>query len=127
MIYNILNVIGEIFVNGIIDYEQLQWINLTIIAFDNGIPNQKHSLLLLNFKIEDLNDNEPIFEPLNMSEFNIYENSPENTVVAKFTATDADSGQFGTLFYRLISGDEGKFYLDSQTVCFILLSRRIKI
>lgn len=101
--------------NGEIDHEKLAWINLTIIAFDSGTPYQKHSLLLLNFKIEDLNDNEPMFvQP--MIEFNIYENSLENTVVAKFTATDADSGQFGTVFYRLINGDEGKFSIDPQSV-----------
>ena len=64
---------GEIFVNGQIDHENVAWINLTIIAFDSGTPYQKHSLLLLNFKIEDLNDNEPVFvQPV--SEFNIYEN-----------------------------------------------------
>ena len=72
-------------------------------------------MLLLNFKIEDLNDNEPVFvQPV--SEFNIYENSLENTVVAKFTAVDADSGQFGTVVYKLINGDEGKFSIDSKSV-----------
>lgn len=106
---------GEIYVNGEIDHEKLIWINLTIIAFDSGKPYQKHSLLLLNFKIEDLNDNEPIFfQPV--TEFYIYENSSENTVVAKFNATDLDSGQFGTVFYKLINGDEGKFSIDSQSV-----------
>lgn len=111
---------GELFVNGEIDHERINWINLTIIAFDSGTPYQKHSLLLLHFKIEDLNDNEPIFEQPNLNEFYIFENSAKNTIVAQFKANDSDSGQFGTVYYRLISGDEEKFQIDAQTgVLFI--------
>lgn len=110
---------GEIFVNGEIDHEVVQWINLTIIAFDSGTPYQKHTLLLMHFKIEDLNDNEPTFvSPIGSNEFYVYENSAPNTVVAKFTANDSDSGQLGTVYYRIISGDEGKFSIHPETVIF---------
>lgn len=64
-----------------------------------------------------MNDNEPKFvSPTNSNEFYVYENSASNTVVAKFVANDSDSGQFGTVFYRLISGDDEKFSIHPETV-----------
>ncbi len=101
------------FINGSIDYEATKWINLTIVASDNGEPIRKHSLLHFYCKIEDTNDNQPAFVQLNTTEFTVHENMPIHTAIAEFTALDADSGLFGSINYKILSGDEGKFYIDS--------------
>ena len=105
---------GDIYVNGLIDYETTKWINLTIIAFDSGEP-KKHALLHFYCRIEDVNDNEPKFAKMSTTDFSIPEDAQPDTVVAQFKAIDADSGEFGNVFYRILSGDEGKFRIDPQT------------
>ena len=109
---------GNIVVNGLIDYEQFKWINLTLLAFDNGTPYQKHAVLYLSFEIEDLNDNQPIFSQSNINEFNISENSQINAVIARFVATDLDSKLNGQIVYSILSGSENKFSIDPQTVSY---------
>ena len=106
---------GEIYVGEQVDYEKTKWINLTIIVFDNGTPRSKHCLLHFYCKIEDVNDNSPKFINIKSNEINVYENSLENTVVAKFKAVDSDSGQFGKINYEILSGDEGKFGIDAES------------
>ena len=66
--------------------------------------------------IEDVNDNEPKFARMSTTDFSIREDAKPGTLVAQFKASDADSGEFGSVFYRILSGDEGKFRIDSQTV-----------
>lgn len=111
---------GAITVKGLIDYESIKWINLTILAIDKGSGSFKQSILLLNFKIEDLNDNEPQFLRPNLTSFSVKENSDLNTIVAKFEATDLDSDLFGPVSYSILTGDEKMFHIDSATVIFNL-------
>ena len=106
---------GDIYVNELIDYEHVKWINLTIIVFDNGTPRSKHCLLHLYCKIEDVNDNPPKFVDLKTSEFTVYENSLVNTVVGKFKAVDFDSDQYGKVNYEILSGGDEKFGIDSES------------
>lgn len=106
---------GEVFVSELIDYEKVQWINLTVLAVDNSFPFKKQTILLLNFKIDDLNDNEPTFQQLNTTEFSLAEDSPMNTSVATFLATDLDSPAYGPITYRILSGQEDKFEIDAST------------
>ena len=106
---------GEVFVTDLIDYEMIHWINLTVLAVDNGFPHKKQTILLLNFKIDDLNDNEPRFMQLNTTEFSIAEDSAVNTSVGIFSATDLDSSIHGPITYRILSGHEDKFFIDSYT------------
>jgi hypothetical protein len=37
---------------------------MTILVFDNGEPERKYSTLLLNCKIDDVNDNAPIIDKI---------------------------------------------------------------
>lgn len=114
---------GEVFVSELIDYEKVQWINLTVLAVDNSFPFKKQTILLLNFKIDDLNDNEPTFQQMNTTEFDVAEDSPVNTSVATFQATDLDSPAFGPIMYRILSGDEGKFDIDASTGELVVKSK----
>lgn len=86
---------------------------MTILVNDNGLPRQKHSILHFFCKINDLNDNSPKFIQMNTTEFEIYENNPVNFFISQFKAVDIDSGEYGTVNYKLLSGDEEKFEIDS--------------
>jgi hypothetical protein len=101
-------------VTGPIDYENTKWINLTIAACDNDVPKSRSSLLHLYCKVIDQNDNAPKFIQLNTTEFRIHENNEPNAMIGQFKAHDADSGEFGTVFYKIITGDLEKFDINSK-------------
>lgn len=52
---------GLVLVDELIDYEQIKWVNVTVFVYDSGKP-QKHSILKIYCKVNDLNDNAPIFD-----------------------------------------------------------------
>jgi len=52
---------GEIAVKNVFDYEEIKIVNVTITAQDNGIPKLSGSVSLFVY-IEDVNDNNPVFE-----------------------------------------------------------------
>lgn len=60
------------------------------------------SMLIL---VEDTNDNPPVFKPY-PSTVSVKENSNPGTVVAILEATDADSGIFGQIVYRLATNEK---------------------
>jgi hypothetical protein len=113
-------VLGDIYVNGLIDHETTKWINLTILVYDNSISS-KHSLLNFYCRIIDLNDNQPKFTQLNTTEFRVHENNEINLRIAEFKAIDLDSEEYGTVVYSILSGDKDKFEIDSKNVSRILL------
>ncbi len=89
---------GNVFIIGLVDYEQQQTINITILAFDTDSRNK--AVLHVYFQVEDLNDNEPEFTSINGSrEIEVAENAAVNTSVARFTATDLDSPIYGPITY----------------------------
>ena len=107
---------GLLFVNGSIDYENTKWINLTISACDNdNSPRSKSSLLNVFVRVVDQNDNAPKFIQMNTTEFRLHENNEPAAVIGQFKAYDADSGQFGNVKYKLISGDSEKFDIDAAS------------
>ena len=59
--FDINSVTGEVSVKNVFDYEEVQIVNVTITAQDNGVPRLSGSVTLVLF-IEDVNDNTPVFE-----------------------------------------------------------------
>lgn len=51
---------GKIIANQTVDYEQVQWLNFTVKASDNGSP-PRSSEVPVCLEIVDINDNNPIF------------------------------------------------------------------
>lgn len=54
---------GKIIANRTVDYEQVQWVNFTVRASDNGSP-QRSSDVPVRLEIVDINDNNPIFSQI---------------------------------------------------------------
>ncbi len=62
----------------------------------------------------DVNDSPPVFTE---SSYNasISESAPDGTVVTTLTAHDADTGSNAIISYSIISGNDGSFYIQSNT------------
>ncbi|KAG9344450.1 hypothetical protein JZ751_011120 [Albula glossodonta] len=84
-------------------------VELFLLGEDVGGLN---SSVPLTITILDQNDNPPIFSPASIT-VRLPENSPTGVVVTQLSASDADSGSNGWLMYRLESGAQDRFIVDS--------------
>ncbi|CAD5123667.1 DgyrCDS11989 [Dimorphilus gyrociliatus] len=107
----------EIKSNSMFNYEELKEITAVITCKDNGNPAQT-STSVLEVKIRDENDNDPIFEK-ELYKTEVTENKPINRFIAQVKAIDKDSGDNGKVSYSLdaasqayfnIIADSGKIY-----------------
>ncbi|XP_072259079.1 protocadherin gamma-C5-like [Pyxicephalus adspersus] len=86
---------GEIYISGVIDYEELNFYELSIRAVDKGVPELEGDCLI-QIEIEDENDNYP---EMSFSSVNneIPENTPLGTIVGFINVNDKDSGKNGEI------------------------------
>ena len=112
----------------IFDYEATSSYWLTVKASDADVPSLSGYLSVL-VRILDQNDRAPIFEkPIYFA--NILENSPENKVVIKVEAEDADGqvsdGTTSTLRYSIIRGNtQSLFHIDPNTGYIVTGKRKL--
>ncbi|XP_039353238.1 protocadherin-16 [Mauremys reevesii] len=85
-----------------LDYEKDPQPQLTVLAMDRGTPVLS-STAVVHVALQDINDNEPVFRS-NFYNVSLKENTPAGTCFLQITATDADSGPFGSLSYSIGSG-----------------------
>lgn len=65
---------------------------------------------MVKIQLTDVNDNWPTFYP---REYNVSlrsGTSPSGSVAVVVSATDMDSGRFGTVTYQIVSGNEGNLF-----------------
>lgn len=103
-------------INGFLDRETVPEYSLVIEALDGGSPPLKGEMIV-NITIQDVNDNQPIF---NQSRYfaSVPENATVGTTVLQVFATDADSGENGQVEYsinRRQSDRDSMFRIDSST------------
>ncbi|XP_071485882.1 protocadherin Fat 4-like [Diadema antillarum] len=99
-----------------LDYESKQHYFLNIMASDNGNP-PRSSTTSVYINVDDVNDNDPVFDPTFYSE-EVPENVAVGTSVATLSATDLDSGVNGELEFIIASGDPSARFVvyDNGTV-----------
>lgn len=78
-----------------LDFENIHFLNFTIVAKETVPKNAKYSIASVKVHIRDMNDNVPEFED-SVYEVYVKENARKGTTVARVRATDLDSGSFGT-------------------------------
>ncbi|XP_057885306.1 cadherin-23 [Melospiza georgiana] len=110
---------GKVVANRTVDYEEVQWLNFTVRASDNGSPRRSAEIPVY-LQIVDINDNNPVFSQPSYQKA-VFEDVPLGTVILSVTATDADSGQFALIQYSLSDG-EGKFGINPNTGDIYILS-----
>uniref|UniRef100_A0A667WHS4 Si:ch73-379j16.2 n=1 Tax=Myripristis murdjan TaxID=586833 RepID=A0A667WHS4_9TELE len=91
--------VGEIRVNGQIDYETAEVFKLDVQASDKGQPPMSSDCRVI-IKIQDVNDNKPEIEVTSISNM-VPENSKHGTVISLISVTDADSGLNGKVICTL--------------------------
>ncbi|KAK7043292.1 hypothetical protein SK128_010818, partial [Halocaridina rubra] len=103
-------------INGFLDRETTAFYSLLIEAWDGGTPPLKGSMAV-NITIQDVNDNQPIF---NQSRYfaTVPENATIGTSVLQVLATDTDAGDNGKITYsinRRQSDRENMFQIDPKS------------
>ncbi|EFN77871.1 DE-cadherin [Harpegnathos saltator] len=89
---------------------------LTVHASDNGRP-QLDDLCTFKVTVNDINDNEPVFDKVAYTE-SVPRDLPVGREVMRVSATDFDDGENGTVRYNLsakLADDEAYFRIDSET------------
>lgn len=109
-------------VHGVLDREQINKYNLTVLVSDKGTPARTTVAYLL-IHVNDINDHEPVFEKSEYSS-TLSELSPVGTYVASITATDEDTGINAQIYYSIVSGNAfGWFDIDPDTGLVTLKGR----
>ncbi|XP_029021781.1 protocadherin alpha-8-like [Betta splendens] len=91
--------VGEIRVNGQIDYETTDVFKLDIQASDKGQPPMTTDCRVI-IKIQDVNDNKPEIEVTSLSTM-VPEDSKQGTVISLISVTDIDAGLNGKVICSL--------------------------
>lgn len=105
-----------------LDREEQDFYSLWVLAFDLGAPPQS-SLAQVNVTVLDLNDNSPLFYPIQYFA-HIQENEPVGSPVTTVSATDPDLGTNGTVRFSLSAGDGSRFQVHSRSG---LISTRVAL
>ncbi|XP_013178590.1 PREDICTED: protein dachsous [Papilio xuthus] len=104
---------GELCVAAPLDHELNSDFEFPVVATDRGGLS---TTAMVKIQLLDINDNVPAFTVkdynVSLKEGRISSNEP----IVAVTATDADSGRFGTVTYRIINGnDNDVFRIDRST------------
>ncbi len=96
---------GQLFLASMLDRETQQEHRLTVSAVDGGEPPLS-SITEIRIRVEDVNDNAPVFV-LDQSRVEILETASVGDFVAQVSALDLDYGTNSLLSYRISSGNSG--------------------
>ncbi|XP_068626040.1 cadherin-87A isoform X2 [Battus philenor] len=96
-----------------IDYEKVKHINLTLVAFDSGVP-QRSAAAAVSVRVLNVNDEEPVFAAPAYSAA-LPENAPPAASVLTVTARDLDDGEYGEVSYSLSGELASLFSMDPST------------
>ena len=105
---------GIISISNILDREAQEVYDIHVMARDGAHENPLSSVVTVTVKLDDINDNAPVFLP-DTYHARVREDLPTGTVVMVITAFDPDLGGDGTVRYNLQDGMGGKFEIDRQT------------
>ncbi|XP_078201763.1 cadherin-23 isoform X2 [Callithrix jacchus] len=90
-----------------LDRETTATYMLILEAIDNGPVGKRHTGTATVFvTVLDVNDNRPIFLQSSY-EASVPEDIPEGHSIVQLKATDADEGEFGRVWYRILQGNQG--------------------
>jgi Ca2+-binding RTX toxin-like protein len=114
---------NQLHVNSAFDYEAQTSASVVVYAYANG--QRSASGVTASVSIDNSNDNAPIIAGLDA--VSVPENMTTGTVVGSVSATDGDTGSFGTISgYRIVGGNSNgtntdTFQIDSSGTIKILV------
>uniref|UniRef100_UPI003977454D cadherin related 23 precursor n=2 Tax=Equus caballus TaxID=9796 RepID=UPI003977454D len=90
-----------------LDRETTASYTLFLEAIDNGpVGKRRTGTATVFITVLDVNDNRPIFLQSSY-EASVPEDIPEGHSIVQLKATDADEGEFGRVWYRILQGNHG--------------------
>ncbi|XP_042548928.1 protocadherin Fat 4, partial [Dipodomys spectabilis] len=104
---------GRLSTVSFLDREEQASYSLWVMATDLGSPPQT-SVARINVSLVDLNDNTPVFYPVQYFA-HIQENEPGGSYVTTVSASDPDLGPNGTVRYTISAGDRSRFQINAQS------------
>ncbi|KAM3612815.1 uncharacterized protein V6R79_015103 [Siganus canaliculatus] len=93
---------GTLLLHKAMDHEKTKWYQIDVIAQGNHNGSDVASLVSVNIQVQDVNDNEPVFDASPYRAF-LAENMPAGTTVIQVTANDPDTDANGLVTYSLES------------------------
>ncbi|XP_032591457.1 fat-like cadherin-related tumor suppressor homolog isoform X2 [Drosophila grimshawi] len=103
---------GMLYTQKRLDAETKSSYTLTVSAIDQAdVGSRKQSSAKVKITVEDMNDNDPIFENINRIIY-INENELAGSIVTKLTAKDKDSGENAYISYSIANLNEVPFEID---------------
>lgn len=115
---------GLVFTKQVLDHENTQHFNLKIRATDNGtVPLSSETGVFVN--ITDVNDNPPDFIS-SQYEATLDETAKCGHIVIKIQASDPDTGDLNNLRYKILSGNEGRYFNINESSGIISFSNVCK-
>ncbi|XP_066199158.1 protocadherin beta-3 [Saccopteryx leptura] len=94
----------ELVLDKALDCEEQPQLSLTLTALDGGSPPRSGTVQIY-IQVLDINDNAPEFTQ-SLYEVEVLENSPLNSVIVTVSASDLDTGSFGTISYAFFHSSE---------------------
>lgn len=113
---------GQLTTRRNLDRESIASYEILVIARDQGAPVPQSATATVYLKVEDVNDNSPIFYPQHyfyvLNDDEIRQQAKTNQQqqqqpLLKVSVTDLDEGDNALITYHLESNNEGLFVLDS--------------
>lgn len=114
-VFSIEPVSGNLTVQGTLHRATVPFYMITIIAEDDGSPNTLSSVTTINITVSEVNDNEPIFDPLSQENITLPEDTDPGFVLVNVSVTDADTGLAG-LFDLSLDQTGNVFGLDRYSL-----------
>uniref|UniRef100_A0A665V628 FAT atypical cadherin 2 n=1 Tax=Echeneis naucrates TaxID=173247 RepID=A0A665V628_ECHNA len=93
---------GTLLLQKTIDHEKTKWYQIDVIAQGNHNGTDVASLVSVSIQVQDVNDNQPVFDASPYRTF-LAENMPAGTTVIQVTANDPDTDTYGPVTYSLES------------------------
>ncbi|KAE8286342.1 Protocadherin Fat 2 FAT tumor suppressor-like protein 2 Precursor [Larimichthys crocea] len=115
---------GLIVTKQVLDYENTKHFNFKVKAIDNGaVPLSSEAYVFIN--ITDVNDNPPDFVN-SQFEASLDEMAKCGHIVIKIQASDPDTGDLNNLKYKILSGNEGRYFNINESSGIISFSNVCK-
>ncbi|KAK5924599.1 hypothetical protein CgunFtcFv8_017200 [Champsocephalus gunnari] len=109
---------GTLLLQKTMDHERTKWYQIDVIAQGNHNGTDVASLVSVSIQVQDVNDNQPVFDANPYRAF-LAENMPAGTTVIQVTANDPDTDTNGLISARVFSidGESGWITTVRETDC----------
>ena len=105
---------GNIISTQMLDFEKVKAVEFSVAAIAGDAGNERSSEAHVILQLVDVNDNAPVFDQSSY-QVDLSEAALPLTDVITVSATDADTGDFGKVFYGIQGEGSNEFMIDEQS------------